>query len=157
MTDDKVTQLDGSNYSTWKFAIKMLLKEKRLWYCIEYSTERDEKQFQADDQVALAKIALSLKPELYQTISGCKTSKEAWDQLENIYQCANLNNLLMLITKLLTTKPNDGEKMNVYFLKMKETYDQIKEIQAKEKSLSDIGSIFLNALAIKNLRKNTKP
>ena len=34
--------------------------------------------------------------------------------------------------------------------------DQIKEIQAKEKSLSDIGSIFLNALAIKNLPEKYK-
>ena len=77
---ERIPALDGSNYRSWSFSMKMLLKARELWDVIEDETpnvrtrestsegtpEAPQPQHDAawrrKDQLALSSIVLSLKP-----------------------------------------------------------------------------------------------
>jgi hypothetical protein len=78
---ERIPVLDGSNYRSWSFSMKMLLKARELWDVIEYETsnvrtrkstsegtpEAPQPQHDAawrrKDQLTLSSMVLSLKPE----------------------------------------------------------------------------------------------
>lgn len=73
MNITSIEKLEGiSNWVNWKFAIKMLLTLDGLWECIAGTAADSTK-----DARALARISLSLQPNLYQIVRDATTSKEA--------------------------------------------------------------------------------
>ena len=80
--DDKlpITKLDGTNYSNWKFRIKLYLIHKECWRAIEPGTEVSN----ATDQKALAIIGLCIQDEQIMHIQHAETAKTARDALKNV-------------------------------------------------------------------------
>src|SRR5436190_23080685 len=92
---ERIAALDGTNYRSWAFSMKMLLKAHELWEVIEdkEETEEGEKDLQGGgalaikgkrveakwyrkDQLALSNIALTLKLSEQEYIYNCTTVKE---------------------------------------------------------------------------------
>ncbi|KRZ81490.1 Retrovirus-related Pol polyprotein from transposon TNT 1-94, partial [Trichinella sp. T8] len=68
-----VENLDGTNYSERKFAMKNYLVDAGLWHCVENENVDHEL-----DQRALAKINLSIKPCASGDVRKAMTAKQAW-------------------------------------------------------------------------------
>jgi hypothetical protein len=92
-----IAALDATNYQSWAFALKMLLKAHELWDVIEdeefdmledgeKKKKMDTPKWKKKDQLALSTIALSLKPSEQEHIHGCATAKAAWDCLKGLYE-----------------------------------------------------------------------
>ena len=87
-----IEPLNGTNYRSSSFSLKMILA-RDLWQLVDPESEHpadDKKTAQASwdkkDRSVFAIIALSMKPSEQEHIHGCKTAKEAWEYLEEIYQ-----------------------------------------------------------------------
>jgi hypothetical protein len=104
--------LDTDNYGTWSFRMKNYLISKGLGGCIDgtATTPGSEK-----DQKALSHIALHVKDHHIATISGCTTSKAAWDALKAVHQAKNMARRQQLRRDINSIKMGNGEPLNKYF------------------------------------------
>lgn len=123
-----IEKLEGNgNYLTWKFAMRMILTLEGLWECV-----LAESVDAARDQRALARIALSIKPSLYQYIRNATSAKQAWNSLAEIYQDKGLLRRVLLLRELHSARFNDFMNMNKY----------IEHIMSIVQQLADIGRVI---------------
>lgn len=133
---ERIPSLDGTNYRSWAFSLKMLLMAKELWGYVDGSLERPtdsgklQSTWNTKDQLALSNTALSLKPSEQEHIYHCTTAKTAWDQLEEIYSGSGMHRLLSLM-KHLTHLKLENQGMKEYIREVRQTANQIAEIGYK--------------------------
>ena len=139
-------RLQGAeNYQTWKFAMKMRLIEFDLWNTIEVENfDLESARNRRQNERALAKICLSVRPELYSIVSMCETSKDAWFKLEKIFEQKGLQRKIQLWKELL----------NLKFDCCKNVQDFLNKVSTIEMQLSVMGaSIPEDELAVMVLMK----
>ena len=113
---ERIAALDGTNYRSWAFSVKMLLKAKELWGYVDGTVKRPadagkaQTTWDAKDQLALSSIALGLKPSEQEHIYDCTMAKAAWDHLEEIYSGKGVHRLLSLMKSLMESKLNTNSK-----------------------------------------------
>ena len=154
---ERIPAFDGSNYRSWSFSMKMLLKARELWDVIEDETtnvgtresisegipeggtqpQRDA-VWHKKDQLALSSIVLSLKPAEQEQVYDCQTAKEAWTHLREVYQGKGMHRLLSLLKQLSTaqlekyaTGPPGSNTIKDYIRSMIQTADEIAAIGYK--------------------------
>ena len=91
-----VKVLDGQNYKTWSWYMKMYLMQQGLFDVVDGSTTMpDEDKVAAGkwmerDQKALGSIALRVDASQKVHIEDAKTSREAWSALEKVFNRVSL-------------------------------------------------------------------
>jgi len=66
---DRIDKLNGSNYRSWKFNMKMALIQRELWQHVTGEASRPAEEeieierFNCEEEKASAAIALSVEPE----------------------------------------------------------------------------------------------
>ena len=142
---ERIAALDGTNYRSWAFALKMLLKAHELWEVIEDEEEGGEeaapkavaakkmetKAWKKKDQLALSNIALAVKPSEQEHIYSCATAKEAWNCLKELYEGKGTHRFLSLLKSISTAKLEDGVAMKDYIRGVRQTADQLSEMNVK--------------------------
>ena len=118
---ERIAALDGTNYRSWAFSMKMLLKAHELWEVIEDEEElvegeqdsgnvsgvaakkgkQAEAKWRRKDQLALSNIALALKPSEQEHIYNCSMAKDAWNSLKEIYEGKGTHRFLSLLKSLM--------------------------------------------------------
>ena len=63
------------------------------------------------DQKALADLILSISSSELKQVKNCKTSRELWTKLEEIYQSKGPARKATMLKKLTRTKMKDGENV----------------------------------------------
>lgn len=122
-----IDKLEGhANYSSWKFAMKMSLVLEGLWEVVSDGVTDSNK---AKDDIALAKVCLSVKPTCYVHVWKAKSSKEAWDNLERAFESKDMNRKFDLQRHLFRTKREDFSSMEAY----------VNDILSTVYKLADIG------------------
>lgn len=116
-----VERLDVANYATWKARMRFLLISKGLWAAVSGTDTSPE-----TDQKALAQIGLYVKEHHLPLLERCKTGKEAWDQLESVYQAKSNARKLQLRKQLTQLKMGPGEPLSKYAARAKEIQDQLR-------------------------------
>ena len=161
---EQISALDGANYRSWAFSMKMLLKAHELWEVIgedEDATEtteptaetgssgKKEKRKTATwykkDQLVLSNIALSVKPSEQEHIYNCPTAKEAWDCLKELYEGKGTYRFLSLLKSISTAKLVLDKTMKEYVREIRQIADQLAEIGVKLEKPAVVGFI-LNGL-----------
>jgi transposase InsO family protein len=145
-----IEKLDGTNYHSWKFKVKMILIDKELWDVVnekDAPTEGDEgfDEWSKADQKALATIALTVKDSQHVHISTSKTSAEAWKALENIHEGSGVPRRLNLRRKLFTAKLKENETMIAYISRVMTLVQQLEAMKAGPPD-EDIVVILLGGL-----------
>ena len=116
-----VERLDVDNYATWRTRMKFLLICKGLWRAVQVDDIDEE-----TDQKALAQIGLYVKEHHLSTLERCKTAKEAWRQLEAVYQAKSNARKLQLRRELAQLKMGPAEPLSKYVARAKEIQDQLR-------------------------------
>ncbi|KAK2575253.1 hypothetical protein KPH14_001336 [Odynerus spinipes] len=122
-------KLDGcSNYSSWKFVMKMSLMGMDLWDCIdcENASTLDQKR----NQKALACICLNVKTHCHVHLKDVISAKDAWSNLKNAYEDKGLPRILNLMRALLKIEYDQFGNMNQY----------VSEVLNLSQKLIDIGN-----------------
>ncbi|UYV73950.1 hypothetical protein LAZ67_11001568 [Cordylochernes scorpioides] len=87
-------KLNGQNYRSWKYNIKMLLIEKGLWDVMFKDTQ--DAQLKAQKDRALAVIALWINTEHQIHIIDCSSPQDAWKNLEQVFEPKSRSRILRL-------------------------------------------------------------
>lgn len=120
-----VTRLNGSNYSSWKFKIELLLIREDLW---EYVTGTCPGETQANqaavaawkkgDQKARATIGLLVDDNQRKLIQDTTTSKEAWESLRRNFERTTLTSKVSILKKVCDMRYTDGEDIEKHITEL---------------------------------------
>ena len=116
-----VERLDVDNYATWRTRMKFLLISKGLW-----SAVTDDDANVDNDQKALALIGLYVKEHHLPLMERCDTAKQAWQQLEAVYQAKSNARKLQLRKELSQLKMGPGEPLTKYVGRARDIQDQLR-------------------------------
>ena len=114
--------LDVDNYATWETRMKFLLITRGLWIAVTSNGEVDPDT----DQKALALIGLCVKEHHLTTLKRCATAREAWQQLEAVYQAKSNARRLQLKKDLTQLKMGPGEPLTKFAARAVDIQDQLR-------------------------------
>lgn len=117
-----VERLDVDNYAVWETRMKFLLITKGLWAAVEGG---DDVTPEADKK-ALALIGLHVKEHHLTTLKRCGTAREAWLQLEAVYQAKSNAKKLQLKKDLAQLKMRTDEPLTKFAARATDIQDQLR-------------------------------
>ncbi|UYV82640.1 hypothetical protein LAZ67_22000315 [Cordylochernes scorpioides] len=107
-----VEKLNGQNYRSWKYNIKMLLIEKGLWDVMFKDEDTQDAQLKAQKDRALAVIALSINTEHQIHIIDCSSPQDAWKNLEQVFEPKSRSRILQLKKQFVNIKLQTGAEVD---------------------------------------------
>ena len=128
-----VSQLNGSNYGTWKIQCKMAQVKDGLWGVVDntdpapsVSDSEDKKaKYKSKKDKALATIVLSIEPALLYIIDEPNDPVVVWQKLADQFQKKTWANKLVLRRKLQSLKLKDGGSVQQHIREMTETFNEL--------------------------------
>ena len=124
-----VVILRGDNYPEWATNIKLILREKILWKVfdqnvmvlkdgeiVDSQTYKERIKLCEDkNEVAMAKIGLSIDVKLQNAVANCETAYEMWNKLKNMFDNNSDTRLVALRTEMMKLKCSKDENILQYF------------------------------------------
>ena len=108
-------RLNGDNYHTWKFNIKMVLKMKDLWDLVtgeetiaEDASAAERLKFKKRNDRAHSEICLAVTESIQVYVRNTDNGKDAWKALEDHFEEKTLSRKINLRQKLYSTKLVSG-------------------------------------------------
>lgn len=134
---NKIEMLDGKNFQTWKFNMKLILMERGLWgFIAEPSTEIPPP---ATDKAACVKhksrsekaysiIALSVEKKAQIHIVGTTDPKEAWDKLAKQFSFISVTQIVRLTRRFYAAQMAEGDDLQEHLMSMSNLAQQLREL-----------------------------
>lgn len=150
-----IEKLNGGNYASWSYQMKMTLMEADLWAVIEPgeeepaegATDLQKKQYVSRQGRAHAKIALAICEEQQMHIQYKASAKEVWDELQRLYAPKDSKfRTVQLRRQLYSHKMSDCGSMESYLGKISRTVGDLSSIGDVIDD-SDIAMIILCGLS----------
>ena len=145
-------KLDGDNYHSWKFNIRMYLMGKDIWDVVDGTdslaadADATEKlRFKKLDQKAMAAICLNVKPALQIYVRNAKSAKEAWDCLSNHFEKNTLAKKIEKRKELYTCRLKPGISMESHLNHLKTIAEHMEALNDPVSDL-DLVMILLSGL-----------
>lgn len=117
-----IEKLDDENFISWKFKMQLLFDKRGCMDVDETTTEPTEKvgedwrKWKKMESEAKYYIAATLEERLTKHIIPCKTSKEMWDTLCELYEKKTAARTKMLQKKLLNLRISEDMKVADYIV-----------------------------------------
>lgn len=132
-----IEKLNGTNYASWSYQMKMTLMEADLWSVIEPGeeepaenpTEIQKKQYITRQGRAHAKIALAICDEQQMHIRNKASAKEVWDELQKLYAPRDSKfRTVQLRRQLYSHKMSDSGSMENYLGQINRTVGDLSSV-----------------------------
>lgn len=124
-----IDKLEGQvNYGSWKFSMKMYLMLEGLFGYVDGTVPVTDPNDKLRDQSALAKICLSVKPNCFIHVQNAKTSKEAWDNLQNSFEGRSMATVFEMTRRLFNSKQANFQSMEEYLTDILETVQKLADV-----------------------------
>ncbi|GBM12153.1 hypothetical protein AVEN_39487-1 [Araneus ventricosus] len=129
-------KLDGSNYTTWKEDMKVVLMDRGCWSfiieedkpCPEQTTEKEKFEYVWRKQGCYTTIYQGIERKFLPLIRHTTDGKEAWKMLKSNFEPTSKARLAVLIDEFFELKFNPEEETNGIFCKrVNKKKTQVKE------------------------------
>ena len=149
----KFAKLNGTNYRSWAFNIRLYLESMDLFEFADGSAESpgedasDEvrRKFNSRAKKAWTYICLAVEPEQQIHVRETTTAKEAWDALQGQFARKSLLQKVRLRQQYYSCKFRVGDNMLDHISNLKSLHDQLKEmgvnIDDKELAMTLLASL----------------
>lgn len=125
-----IEKLIGSNYTSWKLSVKMLLMREDLWQFVEEDIPSSQlREWKKGNEKALATIVLSLDKSQYSYVNKCNNAKDAWLLLQDHYENKTLVSKISMLKKICTKKFLDGSSMENHLLQFDELFSMAESME----------------------------
>jgi len=114
-----ITQFAGTNFSNWKFRVKILLKKNNGAHCLTEETPSEasaEAAFTGKDATAIALLVQCVADSHLEYVKDATTAKAIWERLCSTFEPKSTSNKLLLLKKMLTLKFIEEEETMDNFL-----------------------------------------
>ena len=112
-----IEKLNEQNYDLWKVQMKSVLVFNDMWSVVdgsELKPQENASDWTKKDAKASALINLSISYGQLNHVKNAKTSKEAWDKLQTVFESKGPVRKAALYKKLLRMEKKDGISMTQY-------------------------------------------
>lgn len=146
-------KLNGSNYRTWCFNMRLYLESHDLFEHADGTAEfpgenanaEVRRKFTSDAKKAWTHICLSIEPEYQIHVRDTKTAKAAWDALKNQFARESLLQKVRLRQQYYSCRFRSGDNMLEHISHLRSLHDQLKEmgvnVEDKELAMTLLASL----------------
>ena len=131
-----IEKLNGTNYQSWKFNVKLMLMQKELWGLIDGSDEIEEtanedikKKYRTRMDKAYSIIALSVETSLQVHIMNTTLPKTAWDILQKQFSFISVTQLVRLTRKFYAASMQEGDDMMKHITYMTQLAQELRDLK----------------------------
>lgn len=124
----QIEKLDEDNFLTWAMQVQAILVHSGLQNALKAEPAANDATAKDKDEKAMATIMLALKPAQLMQVRHCKTAKEMWDKLKEVYQPQGPGRKVLLFKRLLQRKLEEKGNMVEHIRTFHEIVDQLQEI-----------------------------
>ena len=132
----KIEPLNGKNYRSWKYNIKLVLVERGLWSFIagneevpaETATAAVKNSYRLRSDEAYSLIVLSVEKNLQDHISTTTDPKTAWDTLKSQFECVSIAQVVRLNRKFYAATMSEGTDILEHLTHMTTLAEQLREM-----------------------------
>ena len=129
----KIEKLNGSNYQTWKYNMKLILMERGLWGFIDGREVRPNmasmlKTYIANLEKTYSLIALAVQPSLQIHIVNTTDPKEAWEILADQFSFVSVTEIVRLTRKFYAATMQEGDDLMKHITQMTSYAQQLREL-----------------------------
>ncbi|CAH0719500.1 unnamed protein product, partial [Brenthis ino] len=122
--------LEGlSNWMSWKFQIRVILKAQGIFGVVNGSDLNDGKdeKWQTRDAKAQSIIVTRLNNKNILQVSNCETAQQIWEKLCSIYESKSETSLHILQQKFFESQYIKNEEISLYIAKLEELANRINQ------------------------------
>lgn len=149
----RIEPLNGSNYQSWKYNIKLVLMERGLWGFIQETevepASTDEvsvrNAFRLRSDKAYSLIALNVSTNLQIHISSTTNPRLAWEILRKQFEFVSIAQVVRLNRRFYAASMEEGEDLMEHLTKMTSLAEQLKEFK-EEITPSKFATVVLGSL-----------
>ncbi|XP_060819569.1 uncharacterized protein LOC132909010 isoform X3 [Bombus pascuorum] len=141
---ENIEPLSKNNFHKWKAQIQMSLMRNNSWEYVsgeKIRTTENATEWDIADRKARSDIIITVSPEALMKVNDCKTSKEVWDKLNDIYCISYSAYKSMLIKQLINCKMQEDEEMDNHIINFSTLISKLRKIHIFIQD--DIASILL--------------
>ncbi|GBM31742.1 hypothetical protein AVEN_45656-1 [Araneus ventricosus] len=129
-------KLDGSNYTSWKEDMKVVLMDRGCWSfiieedkpCPEQATEKEKFEYDWRKQRCYTTIYQGIERKFLPLIQHTTDGKEAWNILKTNFEPTSKARLAVLIDEFFEIKFNpEEETIGIFCKRVDEKKTQVKE------------------------------
>ena len=134
----KIEKLNGKNYQTWKYNIKLILMERGLWGFTKEGQETPpattaeasaQRAFRLCSDKAYSSIALSIEKNLQVHIQQTTDPLEAWTTLQKHFECLSISQIVRLNRKFYAATMEEGGDLMEHLTRMTSLAEQLRELK----------------------------
>ena len=164
----KIEKLNGKNYQSWKYNIKLVLMERGLWGFTQPGQETPpeagasisvKNAFRLRSDKAYSLIALNVEKDLQVHISSVSEPLLAWEILQKQFEFVSVTQIVRVNTKFYAAEMEEGGDILqhiTYMTSLAEQLREMKEVSSKKFATVVLGSLpesydtFLTSLNARN-------
>ena len=139
----QIEKLNGKNYQSWKYNMKLVLMEKGLWGIADGSEVKEEDDANADAKTkaktlkewnlrsdkAYSMIALAVEHDLQVHINGTTSAKEAWEKLQNHFNVVSVAHVVRLSRRFYAAEMREEDDLFDFITKMTAVAQELRELK----------------------------
>ena len=135
-TDVRIERLNGRNFQSWKFQMKLVLMEKNLYGFVDGSEVRPgeegeesvRRKYKTRSEKAYSLIAQSVETSLQIHVSSTTDPKEAWEILQGQFSFVSVAQIVRVTRKFYTANMQEGDDMMAHVTKMTALAQELREL-----------------------------
>ena len=151
-----IEPLNGSNYQTWKFNVKLILMERGLWGIVSGTEtapvatetnkqEKEIKEFLLRSQKAYSQIALNVKQEFQVHVVNTDDPKVAWETLKKHFEFVSVTHIVRVNRAFYASKMAENGNLMDHITHMTQLAEQLREMK-EEVSPKKFAVVVLGSL-----------
>ena len=149
----KMAKLNGSNYRSWAFNMRLYLESFDLFAHVDGSAEppaedasaQAKKAFETAAKKAWTYICLAIQPEQQIHVRETRNAKEAWDTLKSQFARESILQKVRLRQQYYSCRFQNGGDMLAHINHLRSLHDQLKEmgetVNDKELAMTVLASL----------------
>lgn len=129
MSKIRIEPLTKDNYDTWAIQAEAVLVKDKLWKYVQTapSASANAEDIEGDKQ-AKSTLILIIAPSELKQIKQCKTAKDIWDKLREIYASKGPARKASLLKQLILTKL-EGNNIREHLNRFLDTVDKLADME----------------------------
>ena len=150
----KIEKLNGKNYQSWKYNIKLVLMERGLWGFTQPEQETPpeagasisvKNAFRLRSDKAYSLIALNVEKDLQVHISSVSEPLLAWEILQKQFEFVSVTQIVRVNRKFYAAEMEEGGDILQHITYMTSLAEQLREMK-EEVSSKKFATVVLGSL-----------
>ena len=157
---DEIDKLNGTNYQSWKYNIKLVLMARGLFSIVDGSEKAPEikeedatkadsiktkKEWRLRSDKAYTTIALSVEKSLQVHISSTTDAHEAWETLRKQFEVVSVSQVVRLFRRFYAAEMKEEDDLQTFITKMTSLAQDLREMN-EDISSKKFATVILGSL-----------